>query len=373
MKKNKYLIILFATALSLCLSANCAFAGESENAKTDATAVSGFEENGAVVVAAPAGTKVVKASDTSLKLSWKKVLGASGYAVYKWNTKAKKYRVAKTLTGAGKIVLADKKLKSNTSYKYKVRAFKNVGGKKQYGGFGDTVVARAFTGNVKTVNATGITVDYAARYLGLRGVKKVVASVTVPKGKTALSKTLTWRSSNRSIVKVNKYGWIEAQGKPGKARVYIRAHNGVTKTLSITVADYAHPAKFSNLDKVTKWNKRTSDILSKYRNEITTIAAWLERFKNKVKFFYQDGDLHYNFDTMNFEPVETELESLLKETSMSILLENGNLYFFIPPKAIGSFGATILYCDWIEKVDNSEGVIKIAPGWYFFDDRNDLD
>ena len=252
-------------------------------------------------VVALVGLKIVKESDSSLKLTWGKAAGVSGYSVYKWDAKAQKYRITKTLPGGKSVAWTDKKLKSNVTYKYKVRAFKNVSGKKQYGAYSNAVSASAYTTKAKTVNASSIQVDYSARYLGLNGVKKVFASVIVSKGKNALSKTLTWKSTNRSIVKVNQYGWIEAQGKPGKAKVIIRAHNGVTRTLVITVADYARPAKFTNLDKVKKWNKTASSVLSKYRIEITSIAAWLERIKKEVRFLYEDNNLQYDYNVINFE------------------------------------------------------------------------
>ena len=337
-----------------------------------ALAAGGTEVQSAVP--APTGVKATKVNSVSLKVTWKKVAGASGYAVYKWDAKAKKYKGVRTLTGVGKIAWTDGKLKSNLTYKYKVRAFKNVSGKKQYGAFSETVSARAYTAKSRTVNVKSIQVDYVARYLGLNGVKKVTASVVVPKGKTALSKKLIWKSSNRSIVKVNQHGWIEAQGKPGKAKVVVRAHNGITKILSITVADYAHPSRFSNLSRVRTWNKTASEILSKYRNEMMAVVAFLERYKKRTHFFYRNGDLQVLYDYIDCDPVRESMIALVKNTKMTVEIEKGVVFFTVPVESAAGFGASIVFSDDNNNRDRSrEGVIKVAPCWYFVDGRNDLD
>ena len=54
-----------------------------------------------------------------VKLSWKKQTGITGYKVYKYNTKSKKYKIYKT-TSKNYILL---KCKKNKQYKFKVRAY----------------------------------------------------------------------------------------------------------------------------------------------------------------------------------------------------------------------------------------------------------
>lgn len=63
---------------------------------------------------------------TSITLKWKKVTGASGYRVYQYNTKTKKYEKVKDVTGT---TLKISKLSAGTKYKFKVRAYKNDDGK----------------------------------------------------------------------------------------------------------------------------------------------------------------------------------------------------------------------------------------------------
>ena len=67
----------------------------------------------------------------SVKLSWKKVSGVTGYEIYQGSKRIK----AECKTTSYTV----KKLKKNTSYKFKVRAYKKVGSKKVYGSYSMTL------------------------------------------------------------------------------------------------------------------------------------------------------------------------------------------------------------------------------------------
>ena len=72
------------------------------------------------------GFKISSTNVNAIKLTWNKVSGADGYVVYRYNTSTKKYgRIAKI----GDLSFTDKNLKSGTSYKYAIRAFKTGNGK----------------------------------------------------------------------------------------------------------------------------------------------------------------------------------------------------------------------------------------------------
>lgn len=70
----------------------------------------------------PAAVKNLKAkpSDTTTTLTWKKVTRATGYIIYKYNTKKKKYEKVATTK---KRTYTVKNLKTKTSYKYAVAAY----------------------------------------------------------------------------------------------------------------------------------------------------------------------------------------------------------------------------------------------------------
>ncbi len=70
----------------------------------------------------PSKTEKITVSQTadSIKLSWKAVEGATGYRVYLYDAKAKKY---KTLGTTEKLSCTVKKLKAGTEYKFAVKAY----------------------------------------------------------------------------------------------------------------------------------------------------------------------------------------------------------------------------------------------------------
>ena len=78
------------------------------------------------------GFKVSKKSATSLTLTWKKNSGISGYKIYMYNTKTKKYELVKTLRGQSKNKATisktpdGKTLKNKKTYKFKICAYKIV-------------------------------------------------------------------------------------------------------------------------------------------------------------------------------------------------------------------------------------------------------
>lgn len=61
-----------------------------------------------------------------VKLSWKKVNGASGYKVYRATKKNGKYTLVKTIKNVKTVKFTDKKVKKNKTYYYKVSAYKTI-------------------------------------------------------------------------------------------------------------------------------------------------------------------------------------------------------------------------------------------------------
>lgn len=63
-------------------------------------------------------------STTSVAVKFKKVTGAKGYKVYRATSANGKYKLVKTLKGVKKVSYTDTKLRADTRYYYKVRAYK---------------------------------------------------------------------------------------------------------------------------------------------------------------------------------------------------------------------------------------------------------
>ncbi len=89
--------------------------------------------------AAPAGVAAVRVSNSSIKVSWKKVSGATQYQLYRATSKTGTYTKIKETTS---LSYTNKGLKDNKTYYYKVRAYHTENGKKVYGSWSSVVKAK---------------------------------------------------------------------------------------------------------------------------------------------------------------------------------------------------------------------------------------
>lgn len=94
------------------------------------------------VVVTPPAIKSLKASKqttSTLTLGWTKVNGATGYSIYRYDTRCKKYRKIVDTKSTSYTVSKEngktgKRLQSATAYSFKVVSYKEINGKKNYGG-----------------------------------------------------------------------------------------------------------------------------------------------------------------------------------------------------------------------------------------------
>lgn len=92
------------------------------------------------IITTPSQVKKLKTSSvktTSLKLTWSKVSGATGYQVYR-STNGSSWTKVATVSSKNNYY-NEKKAKKNTKYYYKVRAYRKSGGKTYYGDFSSTI------------------------------------------------------------------------------------------------------------------------------------------------------------------------------------------------------------------------------------------
>ena len=89
-----------------------------------------------IVSAKPTLAKVknlkAKGQKKKVKLTWKKVSGADGYAIYRSAKKNGKYKQVKLIKKGKTTTFTQKKLKKGKKFYYKIRAYRNVNGKKVY-------------------------------------------------------------------------------------------------------------------------------------------------------------------------------------------------------------------------------------------------
>lgn len=78
-------------------------------------------------------SSVKKATSNSIILSWKKVSGVKGYAIYMKKGKNGKYKKIKDIKSGNITTYYKAKLKRKNTYYFRVRAYKNIYGERSYG------------------------------------------------------------------------------------------------------------------------------------------------------------------------------------------------------------------------------------------------
>lgn len=85
---------------------------------------------GKAVLEKPSKLSIKKVNNNAINIKFQRSKGASGYEIYRADSTNKTYKKITTLTKG--TTYTDKKIKSGKSYKYKVRAYRNMKGKKVY-------------------------------------------------------------------------------------------------------------------------------------------------------------------------------------------------------------------------------------------------
>lgn len=184
-----------------------------------------------------------KQTKTSVTLQWNRLNDVDGYLIYgnrcNGNGKTYKYKKLATITNGKTQTWVQKGLKKGTFYKYVVKAYKLVDGKKVVTDISisvHTVTQGGAYGIAKSVSVTKI------------GNKKNTLGVTLKKGQKAQitakevkkdnkikhHRKLCYESSNTEVATVTSKGLIQAKGK-GTCKIWVYAQNGVYKELTITV------------------------------------------------------------------------------------------------------------------------------------------
>ena len=145
----------------------------------------------------PGKTSKVTATQStdSIKLSWKKVSGATGYRVYQYNSKTGKYEKIKTLTGTSYTV---KKLKAGTSYKFAVKAYTKADGETLWANSSVTfkTATKPATPTVKATAGTGKVTLSWSKVSGATGYVIYMKNSSGEFKKVATTKNLKYTVSN---------------------------------------------------------------------------------------------------------------------------------------------------------------------------------
>ncbi|WP_455949706.1 hypothetical protein [Eubacterium sp.] len=232
-----------------------------------------------------------------IKLKWQKNKDASGYILLKNGKKLKRLKAKKTS-------YIDKNVKLNKKYVYSIQSYKKVNNKNVKSDKNNKITVVATDKNSKKLNASRFVNVKSAYKIGFgetlklnpktKYSKKIKGKAT--KGKKLYSKKLRWSSSNSQLVSVSNKGKLTATSDKvtGTVKITVRSHNGIEKTINVSVVNFAKLEKVKNLKKVK--DEFLKEILTSKKDATSTIAEYFQDNKPLI-------ETELNFGS---KPVQTE-------------------------------------------------------------------
>ncbi len=252
--------------------------------------------------------RAVNVTKKSVKLKWKASKNASGYLIFQYDTKSKKYKKIKTTTKRSYTI--KKGLKKNKAARFMVQAYRKNGNEKQYAPVSRTIsvcLLGSKKKNVKTVNFTqeSLTVEEGAIFR---------LETEISPAKKVVSKKVHITSSNPNVAEVSSSGIITAK-KKGKVTITASAHNGVSSKITVWVLEKQYKPTVRKI-------RTIDDLRLKARGNDSVKLQW-------KKCAHADGYIiyRYNSKTKNYT-VEKTVEGKKKTSAVISDLKKNTIYSF---------------------------------------------
>ncbi|MCD8054180.1 MAG: fibronectin type III domain-containing protein [Lachnospiraceae bacterium] len=247
-----------STYKSAKVTLTCSVCGKTKTVKATVTCTEGTEYNTYKAVAEYNGKTytdkkkvevdkvwedvvfILKATSTKTTstLKWTKIPGADGYVIYGVKCGSSTYTKLKTITSGSTTTWTKKSLKANSCYKYYVKAYRLVNGKKKVIKKSNVIHLSTKGGkytNVTKVKITNVTNSKLTLKVGKTKTLKVTTTLA-DKSKILRAHTdvLTYTSTDTSIATVTSAGKIKAK-KKGTCYIYVQAASGYYAKVKVTV------------------------------------------------------------------------------------------------------------------------------------------
>ncbi len=175
-------------------------------------------------------------TQNNVKLVWNKVKGADGYRIYGNRCNTKKwiyeYKLKKTIQNSGKKSYIERKCKKGTYYKFIVRAYKIIDGRKVTIAVSKTI--HVITNGGKNGNAGSVKVNRSKISLKKGTTFRLKARELRKKKKLRHHREVCYESGSPKVASVNKKGVIRGKNK-GKCTIFAYAQSGIYKKINVTV------------------------------------------------------------------------------------------------------------------------------------------
>ncbi len=180
--------------------------------------------------------RVSQITEKSIKLTWNRVKGADGYEVYGNRCNTKKwiyeYKRKNTIKNGAKKSYIDRICKKGTYYKYMVRTYKIIDGKKVTIAVSKTI--HVITKGGKNGNAKSVKLNKNKVTLKAGKTWRIKAKEIKESKPLRHHREVSYESSRPKALSVSRKGVIKAKTK-GKYTVYAYAQSGVYKKVKISV------------------------------------------------------------------------------------------------------------------------------------------
>lgn len=284
------------------------------------------------ITASAASTKLAKvtglkasASVTSVSLSWKKVSGAAGYNICRYDTAKKKYVSVKNVTETKATV---KSLKSATAYRFAVRAYKKSGKSVSYGPFSAQVAVVT-----RPAKVTGLKAARTENSIQLKwNAQKNVSGYIVYRYDTAKKKYTTVAKTKEDTVTVTglkagttSYYAVKAYVTVSKKNYYSDLSD---KLKSQTLKTGYKISKYQKIDRGGKFTIEgtlrddeagNTPITYAYRNGDYMIKSKMDGIEARIIYYKKSGNCYFVLDQFSryMKLNGTELEDIMDEMEMS--------------------------------------------------------
>lgn len=180
--------------------------------------------------------RAAQVTENNIKLVWNRVKAADGYQVYgnRCNTRKRiyEYKRLKTIGKGTKKSYIARKCRKGTYYKYIVRAYKIIDGKKVTIAASKTI--HAVTAGGKYGNAGNLKMNRKKVSLAVAQKKKIKAKEIKKDKKLRHHREVRFESGDRKTASVSRKGVIRGRAK-GKCTVYVYAQNGLFRKIKVKV------------------------------------------------------------------------------------------------------------------------------------------
>ncbi len=176
--------------------------------------------------------KAVKTQTKKVTLKWKKIKGADGYLVYGVRCGKGKLKLLKNIKKSSQTTYTQTKLKKGKPYRYLIRAYKMIDGKRIT--ISASKMIHVFTEGGKFGNSKSIKLKKSKATVKKGKTFKVSAKEIKKKKPLRKHRALSFESSNKKVATVTKKGVIKGKSK-GTCFIYVYAQNGIFKKIKVTV------------------------------------------------------------------------------------------------------------------------------------------